>query len=273
MSWKGKFFCSVLGFFMGGPVGAILGATLGHQLDKEMGNDTAGIEEFLKFRSKQQNQTAFFNAVFPVMGYVAKADGVVTRAEIALATQVMDEMRLSDAQRKEAINLFDEGKKEHFPLNDTLASFCRECDSRKSLLFMFLEIQFQIAYADGGLRLNEEQLLATIAKQLGISNFEFQRIKLQAQARQRFEQQKKHWQQTYTHYQTISNLDNSYVILGVKATATETEIKNAYRRLISQHHPDKLEAQGLSQEVMRQKKEKAQQIIKAYEVIKTARKF
>lgn len=273
MSWKGKFFCSVLGFFMGGPVGAILGATLGHQLDKEMSDDSVGIEEFLKFRSKQQNQTAFFNAVFPVMGYVAKANGVVTRAEIALATHIMDEMRLSDSQRKEAINLFDDGKKEHFPLHETLMSFCRECDNRKSLLFMFLEIQFQIAYADGDLSFKEEQILADIAKQIGISNFEYQRIKLQFQARQRFEQQKKHWQQTYTHYQTLSSLDSSYTILGVNASASENEIKNAYRRLISQHHPDKLEAQGLSQEVMNQKKEKAQQIIKAYEVIKAARKF
>lgn len=273
MSWKGKFFCTVLGFFMGGPVGAILGATIGHQIDKGTSDDSVGIEEFLKFRSKQQNQVAFFNAVFPVMGYVAKADGVVSKAEITLATQIMDEMRLNDSQRKEAINLFDEGKKENFPLRDTLVSFCRECDNRKSLLFMFLDIQFQIAYADGNLTFNIERLLADIGKQIGISNFEYQRIKLQFQARQRFEQQKEQWRQTYTHYQTISNLDNSYTILGVKASATENEIKNAYRRLISQHHPDKLEAQGLTQEAMNRKKEKAQQIIKAYEVIKTARNF
>ncbi len=273
MSWKGKFFCTVLGFFVGGPVGAILGATIGHQIDKGSHDDLAGIDDFIRFRSKQLHQASFFNAVFPVMGYVAKADGVVSKAEIALATRVIDEMRLNDMQRKEAINLFDQGKKEGFQLYDTLVSFGRECDNRKSLLFMFLDIQFQIAYADGNLTFNKERLLADIAKQVGLSGFEFQRIKLQFQARQRFEQQKEQWRQTYTHYQTLSSLDHSYAILGIKSTATVSEIKNAYRRLISQHHPDKLEAQGLSEELKNQKKEKAQQIIKAYEVIKTARKF
>lgn len=207
------------------------------------------------------------------MGHVAKADGVVSKEEIILATRVMDEMRLNDVQRKEAIALFEEGKKEHFPLRETLVSFCRECDNRKSLLFMFLEIQFQVVYCDGDLNLPEEQLLAEIAKQLGISNFEYQRIKLQFQARQRFEQQKKQWQQSYNHYQTLSQLDNAYHTLGLKATATETEIKTAYRRLIRQHHPDKLEAQKLSEERMSQEKEKAQRIIKAYEIIKSVRKF
>ncbi len=273
MSWKGKLFGTMLGFFMGGPVGAILGATLGHQLDKETPDEAVGIEEFLNSRSKQYIQTAFFKTVFSVMGHLAKVDGAVTKEEIFLATRVMDEMRLSDAQRKEAIALFDEGKQEHFPLRNTLTSFCRECDNRKSLLFMLMEIQFQMAYSDGDLNLAEEQLLAEIAKHLGISNFEYQRIKLQFQARQRFEQQRRQWQQTYTHYQTLSSLDNAYNTLGVKATATETEIKTAYRRLIRKHHPDKLEAQGLSEEVMNQEKEKAQKIIKAYEIIKSVRKF
>jgi DnaJ like chaperone protein len=273
MSWKGKVFGTMLGFFMGGPVGAILGATLGHQLDKENSDESVGIEDFLRTRNKQQVQTAFFKTTFAVMGHVAKADGVVSKEEIWLATRVMDEMRLSDLQRKEAIELFDEGKKEHFPLQQTLASFCRECDNRKSLRFMLLEIQFQVAYCDGDLNLKEEQLLAEIANHLGITSFEYQRIKMQFQARQRFEQQKKQWQQSYTHYQNLSQLDSAYQTLGLKATATESEIKTAYRRLIRQHHPDKLEALNLSEERMNQEKEKAQKIIKAYDIIKSVRKF
>ena len=271
MSWKGKLFGTVLGFFLGGPVGAIMGATLGHQLDKNKGD--IGVEEFLYFKSKQHVQQAFFDVVFSVMGHVAKVDGVVSKNEIMFATQVMDEMQLSSIQRKEAIVLFEEGKKDNFPLHNTVASFCHECNGHRSFLFMFLGIQFQMAYADGDLNVKEKELLTQIAKQAGISNFEYQRIKLQFHARQRSDQQKKQWQQTYTHYQSISKLDAAYNSLGVKASATENEIKSAYRRLIRQHHPDKLEAQNLSEEMMNREKEKAQEIIKAYEAIKLARNF
>jgi DnaJ like chaperone protein len=274
MIWKGKFLGSVLGFFMGGPVGAVLGATIGHQLvDKETTDDAAGIEDFLRVRSKQQIQTAFFNATFTVMGQVAKADGVVSKQEIIFVTRVMDEMRLNTEQRKQAIHLFDEGKKEHFPLRDTLISFGRECNSRKSLLFMFLELQFQTAYADGELDFKKEQLLAEIAKLLGLSHFEYKKIQLQFQVRQHFEQQQQQWRQTYEHYQSLSSLDNAYKTLGLKPSATNDEIKLSYRQLIRKHHPDKLAAQGLSEQVMSQEKETAQKIIKAYETIKSARKL
>jgi DnaJ like chaperone protein len=207
------------------------------------------------------------------MGHLAKADGVVSKQEIALASRIMDEMGLNTAQRKEAIHLFDEGKKEHFPLRDTLISFCRECGNSKSFLFMFLELQFQTAYADGDLDFKKELLLAEIAKLLGISHFEYQRVKLRFQMRQRFEQQRQQWQETYTHYQMLGSLENAYAVLGLKSTATNDEVKQSYRQLIRKHHPDKLESQGLSEELMNQEKQKAQKIIKAYETIKAARKF
>jgi DnaJ like chaperone protein len=273
MNWKGKLFGTVLGFFMGGPVGALLGATLGHQIDKNNHEEPEGIEEFLRYRNKQQVQTAFFNATFAVMGYVAKIDGVVSQAEIDFATRIMDEMRLSEIQRRTAISWFDQGKQADFPWRQTLSSFTRECDSRKSLLFMFLDLQLQLACADGDLNSDEESLLADITQQLGLSQFEYQRVKLQFQARQQFEQQKQQWQKTYQHYQALNGVETAYQVLGVKASASDSEIKNAYRRLISQHHPDKLAAQGLSETEMNRAKEKTQQIRKAYETVKLARKM
>ncbi|MEY4768963.1 MAG: DnaJ-like protein djlA [Pseudomonadota bacterium] len=273
MNWKGKLFGTVFGFFMAGPMGALIGATLGHQIDKNNDAESEGIEEFLRNRNKQQLQNAFFNTTFSMMGYVAKIDGVISTAEIDFTTRVMDEMRLSDIQRKQAIQLFDQGKQTDFPWRQTLITFIRECDSRKSLLFMFIEIQLQLAYSDGDLNTEEEPLLAEIARQIGLSNFEYQRIKLQFHARQQYEQQKQQWQQTYQHYQALSNVEAAYQLLGVKASDSDQEIKNAYRRLMSQNHPDKLAAQGLSEIQMNQAKEKTQQIRKAYETIKLARKL
>ena len=63
-------------------------------------------------------------------------------------------------------------------------------------------------------------------------------------------------------------LKEAYEILGIESSASTAELKKAYRRLMSQHHPDKLVAKGLPEEMMKMAKEKTQEIQGAYEVIK-----
>ncbi len=67
------------------------------------------------------------------------------------------------------------------------------------------------------------------------------------------------------------NINEAYDLLGVKASDSDTEIKKAYRRLMSQHHPDKLVSKGLPEEMIKLATEKTQQIKKAYEQIKRER--
>ena len=68
-------------------------------------------------------------------------------------------------------------------------------------------------------------------------------------------------------------LDDAYAILGVDAQAGEAEIKRAYRRLLSQHHPDKLVAKGLPEEMMKMATQKTHEIRQAYEAVREARGF
>jgi len=267
MAWKGKILGGAFGFFVGGPVGAILGSTLGHQLDKATGN--IGIESFANLNEKNSIQTAFFNATFLVMGHVAKSDGVVSPAEIQLAEQVMQHLQLSTEKRKQAIQLFNQGKQEDFSLTQSLNEFKQHCQHRQNLLYMFLEIQIQIALADGEIHPEEEVVLLQICQQLAISDRKYQRIKRRLIALLRFQQYK---QQSLQNTSKKGNLSEAYAVLGLKASATESEIKQAYRKLISQHHPDKLVAKGLPEEMMTLAKEKTQQIRKAYETIKEHRK-
>ena len=268
MSWLGKVLGGTFGFVMGGPLGAVLGAALGHQFD-------TGMEQMDRLEGGHFNpgdqhrvQMAFFTATFSVMGHIAKADGKVSKAEIDLAKRVMDEMQLSGEMRKAAINLFNQGKAHRFPLDDALFQFRRECHRRTNLVRMFLEIQIQEALADGTIDRAEESLLLHICGQLGISRFEYERIKLQIQAQQRFHQRR--YQQKSTRQQP--SLNDAYAALGLTSSASHTEVKTAYRRLISQHHPDKLVAKGLPEEMMTIAKEKTQQIRKAYEIIRDTRK-
>lgn len=263
MSWLGKVVGGAFGFLMGGPLGAILGASVGHQFDEGM----QGVaDDELSPGDQHRVQMAFFTATFSVMGHIAKADGRVTADEINLARRVMDELSLSGDMRKTAINLFDQGKKAQFPLMDVLEQFRRECHRRTHLIRMFLELQIQAAYADGRLDKAEEKVLHIICEHLGVSRFEYERIKLQFQAQQRFYGQ----DQSY-HQPAANQLNDAYAVLGVAKSATDAEVKKAYRRLMSQHHPDKLVAKGLPEEMMIIAKEKTQQIRKAYEVVKESR--
>ncbi len=272
MRWVGKILGGAFGLFVGGPLGALFGAAFGHQFDVGM----EGMDRLHGWRfrpgGQQRIQMAFFTATFSVMGHVAKADGRVSQAEIDLASRIMEEMGLTGEMRQAAIKLFQEGKVADFPLQETLRQFRQECQQRLDLLRMFLEIQIQAALADGSISAREERLLLQICAQLGVSRFDYQRLKLQLQAQQRFYQKSRYRQKRGGSTSGQPSLQDAYAVLGVTAAASDSEVKRAYRRLISQHHPDKLVAKGLPEEMMTMAKEKTQKIRKAYEIISAARK-
>ncbi len=278
MSWFGKILGGAFGFMMGGPLGAILGASLGHQFDIGMINFEAN--DTFKPGDQHRVQMAFFTATFSVMGHIAKADGRVSPEEISLANRIMDQMAITGDMRTTAINLFQQGKNSNFPLDDVLAQFYSECHRRIDLIRMFLEIQIQEALADGSLDSKEEHLLRHICGRLRVSSFDYERLKMRVQAQQRFyswgyshqSRNQDQWQQKQSYRREQLSLQDAYAVLGLTASASDEEVKKAYRRLMSQNHPDKLVAKGLPEEMMTLAKEKTQKITKAYEIIQQARK-
>ena len=261
MSWFSTVVGGAFGFLLGGPLGAILGASVGHQFGKGLEGIEAG--GTLNPGDQHRVQMAFFTATFSVMGHIAKADGHVSPEEISLANRVMDEMTLTSEMRTTAINLFQRGKQADFPLDDVLAQFYKECHRRTDLIRMFLEIQLQEALADGILAVSEEKLLLNICSQLRVSRFDYERLKIQLLAQRRFQGRGSYTQKT----PQKNSLQDAYGVLGLKPSASKAEVKKAYRRLMSQNHPDKLIAKGLPEEMMRLAKEKTQKISKAYETI------
>ncbi len=256
MAWWGKIIGGTFGFMLGGPLGAMLGAALGHSFDKglkltdEMGGYAYGDQERV--------QAAFFTATFSIMGHVAKADGVVSSIEIANTEAIMSRMQLDKSQREAAIRLFNEGKEDSFPLHDVLTQFRRECHRRINLIQMFLEIQISTAFADQKLHPAEKQVLYTIADVLGFPRQQLDHLFHLAGGGAAPETQK-------------AALHEAYEILDVSKNASDTEVKKAYRRLMNQHHPDKLVSKGLPEEMIKLATEKTQQIKEAYERVKKSR--
>lgn len=271
MAWIGKVFGGAFGFMVGGPLGALLGAALGHQFDRR----TEEIEFFPRLEPGRQQriQMAFFTAAFSLMGHLAKADGRVSEAEIDIARKIMDRMDLSQEMRQVAIRLFRQGKSPDFALDAALDQFCREVGRRSPLIRLLLEILLQAAYADGSLHPAEEHLLAHICRKLGISRFEFQALRAFMEAQLRFSAGYQE-RRTFGHRpppRPTPSLEDAYAILGVSPQASDAEVTKAYRRLISQHHPDKLVAKGLPEEMVKLATAKTQQIRKAYEIIQAHR--
>ena len=263
MSWWGKIIGGSFGFMLGGPLGALFGAALGHNLDRGLGRlGEAGFAP----GNQERVQSAFFTATFSVMGYIAKADGRVTKDEIEIANALMRQLNLSPEMMTTARRLFREGKNPGFPLDEVLKQFRQECHRRQTLMRMFLEMQIHAAFADGVLHSAEEKALQHICDMLGFSQHEFDHLVDMVRAHNAGAGSSRGPDSSGGLSQSMA-----YKVLDVDEKATDAEVKKAYRRLMNQHHPDKLVAKGLPDEMMEVAKEKSQEIRAAYEVIKKSR--
>lgn len=271
MYWYGRIIGSLLGLLVGGFVGCIIGFIVGYFFDQGLVNalkhpPLKGIPE----EDIQNAQHVFFKTVFLVMGYLAKIDGRVSESEIQVARKIMDKMALTEALRLKAIHYFNQGKSQQFDLNDTLSEFLTVSHGNESLLLMFIEIMLTAVYADGQMSLVQRRALMAIANQLGFSANDMARLEAMYRAQQRFYGHSAHAQQRGTR-SLSTKLQDAYEVLGVKPDVSNENLSKAYRRLMSQHHPDKLMSKGLPEDMIKMATEKTQDIKRAYELIRKNR--
>ncbi len=254
MSWWGKVVGGTVGFMLGGPLGALLGVSIGDSIDKR--NAAGGSSENFLPGHQERTQAAFFTATFSVMGHIAKADGKVSQHEISLANRLMREMRLNEQQKQTAQALFNQGKDSaDFDLGFILQQLRQECHRRTTLLQMFLEIQVQAAYADGKLDAAEVSILEYIAAQLGFSKHDLDTMIDKARG---------------AGGSQSKPITDPYKVLGVARDTPLPEIKRAYRRLLNQHHPDKLVSKGLPEEMIKLANQKTHEIRQAWKQIQAS---
>jgi len=246
-----------------GPLGAALGVFLGHQFDQQF--DETGADPRLRGEEAAAIGDQFFRSAFRVMGHLAKADGRVTEREIAAARAVMSDLRLTAPQVRAAIDYFTAGKQPDFNLGSELNALATVCRGNPGLLRVFLEIQVRAALAGSNLEGPARALLGAMATRLGVSMVELAQIEAALRIRGgAFRQQS-------ARSNTAEQLEQAYSVLEASAGASDEEIVKAYRRQLSRHHPDKLKANGLPDSMIEHAKQRTQQIIEAYEVIKERR--
>jgi DnaJ like chaperone protein len=267
VKWTGKVVGGVLGMLTLGPIGAAVGLLLGHQFDEHT-NDAEPDPRLGSSENLAAIGERFFRATFRVMGYLAKADGRISEREISAARGVMSELNLNPVQIRAAIDYFTAGKQRNFNPAEELTALRQACQGRPELLRVFLEIQVRAALSGNNLEGPVRDLIARVAARLGVSNLELAQIETVLRIRTGS------FQQRYTRNNNgggVEQLEQAYKVLETTAAASKAEIVKAYRRQLSRHHPDKLKANGLPDSMIEHAKQRTQQIIEAYELIRERR--
>ena len=238
-------------------VAAIIGAVLAKYIAAGFAHFVGTIAGVATPGGLQRRQEIFFTATFSALGHLAKADGAVCDREIDFAAGLMAQMQLDENRRREARELFRRGKESDFVLDEVLHNLHREC---RGSIGMFMRILVFAAFADGTIGAAEKKALEYIGGRLDISAAELAQILAAARGGAQSQIQ-----------QREDDMRDAYLTLGVSENASDGDIKKAYRRLMSRHHPDKMAAKGMPPEMMRIATERAQDISRAYGKIKQAR--
>lgn len=273
MNFAGKLAGAFFGYLLsGGSIwGAIIGFYFGSMFDRGLsqGDFVGG---FHSRSGRQQIQQVFFKTIFSLLGHLAKADGRVSEDEIQTARSIMQQMRLNEDQKQQAINYFSAGKTDDFQIDEVLSEYSQVSHKNRMLTQMLLEVLILGALADGELHKNEQTILLHVFSRLGFSSTDYERLLARVQGQQHFHQGAGTGQQYYTQQSPADALKEAYDVLDVSAESSNAELKKAYRRQMNQHHPDKLVSRGMPEEMVKMATEKTQEIKAAYELIVAQRK-
>lgn len=247
---------ALLGALFGGYTGLFIGGLIGYAA-------SYGLRRFL-IGGLQVAQSQLLDSTFSIMGALCKADNVVTRDEIDAVEQVFVMLNLQGESRERAKAAFNRGKQPAFDLDAAVDQFAQISRGRAPLLQLFLQLQCMAVVADGRVDPAEHAMLVRIAQRLGLTETDVSQIEALLRAAT--------GRPSATSGRAPKDrLADAYAALGITANAKPAEIKRAYRKLMSQNHPDKLAARGLPESMRPVAEERSREINSAYDMIKSAR--
>ncbi len=248
----------MIGLYYFGLFGALAAYFIGSMIDRSLSYGIGGVNPL----SRAQREAIFLSTVFILMGKIAKADGRVSKEEVAHVEMMFQKLGMSAEHRQQAIALFKKGGAAGFDMQPTLLEFMKVCGQTSGLKQMLLVYLIVMAFADGHLDPAEETLLKQIASYLGYSQEMFQQLMAMVINQSHFAS----GQETRE-----DRLDDAYKALGISKESADQEVKRAYRKLMSQYHPDKLMGQGMPADMIAVATAQAQEVQIAYDLIKKSR--
>lgn len=247
---------AIIGALFGSLPGAIIGGAIGYGASVMLRQTVVGGLRIV--------QSQLIDSTFSVMGALCKADKVVTRDEIDAVKRTFEMLNLNGEQREQAKAAFNRGKQPDFDLDASVDGFGRMSRGRGPLIQLFLQLQIMAVAADGRIHPAEHEMLVRVARRLGLHESDVAQLEALLRAATG-------GPSAPGAPPPKDRLADAYAALGVTPQSSAAEIKRAYRKLISQNHPDKLAARGLPESMRAVAEERSREINSAYDLIKAAR--
>jgi DnaJ like chaperone protein len=247
---------AIIGALSGGLPGALIGGLIGYGAGIALRKTVVGGLRIV--------QSQLVDSTFSVMGALCKADSVVTRDEIEAVKRTFEMLNLDSEQRERAKAAFTRGKQPDFNLDAAVDEFARMSRGRGPLLQLFMQLQIMAVAADGRIHPAEHAMMVRVARRLGLHEADVSRLEALLRAATA-------GPSAAGAPPPKDRLDDAYTALGVSPGSSAAEIKRAYRKLISQNHPDKLASRGLPESMRAVAEERSREINSAYDLIKAAR--
>jgi DnaJ like chaperone protein len=251
MSWFSTLIWGAVGFQLGGPLGAILGATTAKLFQGSVGHAQRNpTPRSGRVGAQHQHQLVFFTTTFSLLGKLAKADGIVSKEEIQVVDQfIQNGLQLDEPQRRAAIEIFNRAKDSEYSARNFAEQFVSFFGQSPQMVTEMLRLLYRVAAADGVLHPGEKAVLDETAHVFGISAQEHDRIRVSF----------------------FPSTDGYYARLGCTRADSMDVIKTRYKKLVLENHPDRMVAQGMPDEFVQLANEKLQGINEAYDAIKRER--
>ncbi len=234
----GKWIGGGLGFIIGaGPIGALVGFMLGSLVD-------SAIDQSSPASNRATTPGAFAMSLLVLIAAVMKADGKIVKSELDYVKQFFVR-QFGQESAKEALVMLRDLLKQDIPVRDVCLQIRTNMDHASRL--QLVHLLFAVAGADATFHPSELKIIETISGYLGVSTSDYLSIK----------------------NMFVPETDSAYKILEINASATDEEIKKAYRKMALKYHPDKVS--HLGENFRKIAEEKFKNVNEAYEKIKKER--